>query len=112
MNEPVTINTIMNQFETWVQGKNPIPPSLWLDGAIKMAALMGNLDDELIEAKMAVNRSIAAKVESGDSVAKATILTEAEEIQGEYLKKKAKREQVEQFIMLAKKRCSLQSFDQ
>ncbi len=102
----------MDQFEVWVQNKNPIPPSLWLDGAIKLAALMGNLDDELIEAKMSVNKSTASKVESGQSVAKATIMTEAEDIQEFYLKLKAKREQVEQFIMLAKKRCSLQSFDQ
>lgn len=102
----------MGEFEKRVEEKTPISPSLWLDGAIKVAALLGNLDDDLIQAKMVVNRLIAEKVEKGESATKATILAEAQDSYADYLKLKAKREQVEQFIMLAKKRCSLQSFDQ
>lgn len=102
----------MDFFEKSVEEKTPVTPSLWLDGAIKVTALLGNLDDDLIEANMACNRLLATLIEDGGSVALAKVKMNATDDYRYFLKLKAEREKVEQFIMLAKKRCSLQSFDQ
>lgn len=112
MQELITIDTIMDYFQKAVEEKTPISPSLWLDGAIKVTALLGNLDDELVEAQFATTTLLAGLLDTGVSVSLAKAKMNATEAYKSFLKLKAKRERVEQFIMLAKKRCSLQSFDQ
>lgn len=109
--DPTTIDQILTYVEEKVEQKIPFSPAAYLDLAHKMTALMGNLDDELIQAKMKVNRRMA-EIAKEESVAKAKILVQAEVEYENFLKLDAKREQAAEFIRLAKKRVELQSFDQ
>lgn len=111
MIEPTTIDTILDYVEDKVAHHIPFSPSAFLDLAHRMTALMGNLDDSLIDARMKVNKQMMALVETG-SVAKAKVIVEASDEFREYLKLEAKRERAAEFIRLAKKRVELQSFDQ
>src|ERR1035437_6408221 len=107
--EIATIDTIMDYFQKAAEEKIPVTPSLWLDGAIKIIALLGNLDDTLIEAKFATMSLLAKLIEEGGSVSLAKVKMNATEAYKTFLKLEAKRERIAEFIMLAKKRCSLQS---
>jgi hypothetical protein len=112
MNDDLTtVDKILEYVEDKVEHKIPFSPGAYLDLAQKMTSLMGNLDDELIQAKMKVNRRMAELCKE-ESVAKAKMVIQAEPEYEVYLRLDAKRKQAEEFIRLAKKRVELQSFDQ
>ncbi len=100
----VTIDTIMDWFNDKVEKHEPIGPNMWLDGARKVNALMGNLDEDLISAEMELNRNIAnALSDEKLSSARARDLAKATPDYARLLKLKAKKEQAIEFIRLAKK---------
>jgi len=56
MEDKVTIDSILETMKGWVESRTPIQPTLWLDAAQKLIALLSDLDDVLIEAKMKYER--------------------------------------------------------
>lgn len=110
--ELTTVEKILAYVEDQVAHKVPFSAGAYLDLAQKMISLMGNLDDSLIEANMAVNKKKCEFIENGDSAAKAEIKVEATEEYAAFRRLKARRERAQEFIMLAKKRVELQSYDQ
>lgn len=49
----VSIDSIIAWMKKSVEEKQPIAPSTWLDAAAKLNVLMGDLDDEIMQAKFA-----------------------------------------------------------
>lgn len=108
----VTLDTILNWFEKSVEEKTPVPPSVWLDGASKLNALLGNLDDDLAGLEMDYRAVKVCFLEEGKSAAESEARAKASEAYRAYLKTKAKRERVIEFIRLAKKRTEVPGWDQ
>lgn len=107
----VTIDTILDWFTDSVEKAIPISPTLWLDGATKLNALLGNMDDSLIEAEMSYRRLRSGFIEDGKTAAEAETRSKASDAYRDYLKLKAKRDRCSEFIMLAKKRAGVQSWE-
>jgi len=107
----VSLDSILAWYREKIESKQPIPPSIWLDGAAKLEVLVEELDEDLVEAKMAVNEEKASLVREGNSVAAADALVEATPAFRTYLTLKAKKERVVEFIRLAKKRTELSTWD-
>lgn len=108
----ITIEAILTWFKSQVEQKAPIAPSTWLDGAQKVNALFGELDEQLIKAEVAVNREQARFLEIGKSAAASKVLAKNTESYELYLTTKARREQAIEFIRIAKKRVEQPRWDQ
>ena len=50
--EKVTLDSIMDWMKEMVESKNPIKPSIYLDGAVKLNILLEDLDDEIALRRM------------------------------------------------------------
>lgn len=105
-----TIDSILQDFETKVKENQPISPAEFLNGAIKLNALQGTLDNETLEAEMAFNCEKATMIESNMPNAKADTLAKATDKYKEYKKNKAKCDRVIEFIRIAKLRSKLNEF--
>lgn len=114
MTEPnqVTINTILNWFQEQVEDKVPVAASIYIDAAQKLVALMGPLDDSLIEAEMTYRRIRSIHISEGKTAAAAETLAKSSDAYYNWLQLKAKRDRVEHFINLCKARTRLQAWDQ
>ena len=77
----ITIDSIIAWMKRSVEEKKPIAPSTWLDAAAKLNVLMGDLDDEIMQAKFAyesLQRKRDRIVELGRIAKKRTELREWE----------------------------------
>lgn len=103
-NELVSVNSILDYFQEQVAQNLPVSPSRWIDGALKLAVLLGEQNDKLFELHQKVAQLRADHIEKGESVAKAKALVEALDAYKEYCKQKARIEQIYEFIRLSKLR--------
>lgn len=111
MQDLVTITSIENWFRENVEQRIPIAPSKYLDAAQKIVVLLSNLDDDLTTAEMAVNRRVAAYMESGDSAAGAKLKVKALPEYENYLRMNAQKERAIEFIRICKKKVEIQQWD-
>lgn len=99
--EKVTTNTIIDWLRERVENREPVSPSLWLESALKLNLLSTDDNDELFN----LQRKVAeAKVEfmATMSAAQAKVCVEATDLYLQMQKKKAKIEQIEEFIRICK----------
>jgi len=108
----MTIDSIIEDLKKRIDGGMPISPGEWLDSASCLNVLLMNLEDELIEAEMKVNSGMAGKMEEGATAAHAKTIIKGTDEYKTYLKLKAKKEHVIEFVRLAKKRVELARWDQ
>lgn len=108
----VTPDVILDWFTEAVEQGKPISPSTWLDGATKLNALLGSLDDEYIHVEMVYRRLRTGFLDDGKSAAESEARAKSSDAYRDFLRLKAKRERCAEFIMLAKKRAAVQSWDQ
>lgn len=106
-----SIEFIVDALITRINGNEPVSAGEWLDAAMKVNVLMGNLDDALVEAEMAVNQLFASYIAGDMSVAKAKVLRDASVEYKNFIELRAAKERINGMIMLAKKRVGLQTFD-
>ena len=107
----VTIDTILNWFQEQIEQKIPVSAGMYLEAAQKMIVLLANIDDEIVEKELTVNRQIADMIESGDSVSAAKIKVKALNDYADLQRLIAKKERAKGFIQISKKRVELQNFD-
>lgn len=102
--EPVTLDGIAAWFKKTIEQRLPVPPSAYLDAATKMTVLLEDLDEDIVEAEMAVNRAVRDYMLEDESAASAKIMVRATPEYGKLLRLNAKKERVMAFCQLAKKR--------
>lgn len=100
----MTASEIMKEMENRVIDNIPITPSSWVESALRVNALKGDMDNQLAcyEAEMA-NRE-AEIVEQGETSSKAKILKIRVVDYKAYLELKADLKRIDEFIKLAKRR--------
>ena len=106
-----TIDTILTWFEEQITNRSAISPARYMDGAQKINVLKQNLDEDIVDLQMQVNRTIEAYVTEGMTHAFAKAKAQATDAYGDLLKLKAKKERAEEFIRLAKVQARLQYED-
>ncbi len=109
--EDVTLDGILDWFYSQTCARASVSTSQWLDAALKMTVLVQDLDDDLITAEVKYRKIKAKMIGEGKSAACSESLAKASDEYANYLKLKAKRERIAEFIMVAKKRAALQSWD-
>ena len=102
MEELTTIDTIIEDLKDKTEQNIPISPVIWLNAAQKLNVLLGNENDRLAELFQATRKIMIANIEEGKSVSEAKARMEVGDFYKEYNKQKAKIEQVQEFIRLAK----------
>jgi hypothetical protein len=110
--EPRTIDSVLSYFEEAAMSKLPVSPSQYLDAAQLLTALVGNLDNEIVDAELSYLKMRALYLEEGKTSTESEVRSKATEVYATFLRLRAKRERVKSFIQLAKKRVELQSWDQ
>lgn len=93
----------MHWFEERVRNHEPVAPSMWIEGSLKVNALMQNFNETLIEAEMRYRRTRAAYIEEGQTAAAAESKAKASDVYEDFLRLKAEKERISEFIMLSKK---------
>lgn len=102
-----TCTSIVTSFNERVTKKDIIPPHQWIDASLYLNVLIGDEHDKLYRLEQECARYKAEIVKSGESVAHAKAMLEAEDIYREAKKQKAFIGQIEEFIRLAKKQATL-----
>jgi hypothetical protein len=108
----VTIKTITDFLKDAVEKKIPLPPSKYLDAATKLSILIEDVDNALVDAKMAVAEQRARLIEDGKTASTAKILVEASPEYAVYLTLDAQRDRILQYVQICKKRVELKHWDQ
>lgn len=106
-----TIDSILDWFEEQVINRNPLSPARYMDGAQKINVLKQDLDEEIVDLQMQVNKTIEAHLDEGMTSSFAKAKAQATDVYGDLLRLKAKKERAEEFIRLAKVQARLQYED-
>lgn len=102
MNELVTTDTILSTMKGWVEEKQAISPSLWIDASAKLVVLMGDESDKLFDLMQKVAQMKADYLTEGDTSAAAKTKVERTDEYKDMLKQKAKIDRIEEFIRISK----------
>lgn len=102
MQDLVTTDTIMDWFNTQIEQKQPIDPSMWMEGAMKLNVLVQGEQERLYEVEQEVAKLRNILLESDMPYNKAKSKVEATEEYKNSRKQKAKVERIIAFISIAK----------
>ena len=103
-----TIDTILEDMQTRVQENQPVSPAQWVDAGIKLNALKGDLDNQIAEFEGELTGIEAYLIADGEPATKAKVLARGKVDYVGLLKAKAKAKRINEFIMLAKKRATIE----
>ena len=103
-NTLVTTEIIINYLKEAVENKQPIPPGLWIDSAVKLNILLGEEQELLFKLQQKVAQSKIEFLNEDDkrNVSKAKMMVEASEEYREAKNQQAKIDRIVEFIRLAK----------
>lgn len=102
--EKVTIDGIIDTLIEWTENKVPISPDRWIDAALKLNLLKGDLSDKIIDLQQYLAAEKIRHLEQGKSVAYARTMVEGNTYFAECRKMEAKVRMIEEQIRLAKVR--------
>ncbi len=100
--ETVTTDLILSTLRKWVEEKQPIAPTMWIDACLKLNILKGDETKILYDLQQKVAQQKVSWIEGGDSVAKAKAKIEASDDYKFYKIQEAKIEMVEEQIRISK----------
>jgi hypothetical protein len=107
--ELVTIDTILGALKGWVEQKQPIPPSTWVEAAAKMNILLGDEIAKQYELEQIVAKMRVEHIKNGDTVAKAEAKIRALDEYKHMKLQEAKVKLIQEQIRLAKKQATITS---
>lgn len=107
MTEPITAKGQMEKMKLSVESGQIVSPSIWVDGALKLAVLLGDENDKLFNLQQEVAKEKVKLIEKGDSVSKAKTKVEAMDIYKECHIQKAFIERITETIRISKLRARL-----
>lgn len=100
----MTAEKIIQNLEKKVQNNEPISPGYWIEAALRVNQLSGDLDNELANYEAQMNSIEAEYIKQDMPASKAKVLAKSQIEYKVYLEKKALKKRIEEWIMLAKKR--------
>lgn len=100
----------MDFYSEAIKEGRPLTPGLFLEGSHRLVILLQDLDEELIDAELAYRRLKASLIEGDYTSAASETIAKASGEYKTYLTLKAKRDRVQEFILVSKKRASLQEW--
>jgi len=106
-----TINSILNGIREKIKSDAPISPLEWIDNAAELNVLVEDLDNALLDARQKVAHLKCELLEGGESVAAAEVRVEATDEFKEYLRLRAKREMVIEYVRICKVRAKLDTWN-
>lgn len=98
----VTVDTILDTLQKWVEEKHPIGPELWLEAAQKLIALSGDEQNRLFELEQDLAKEKVMFMEGGDSVSKANVKIQARNEFVEARKLEAKIDRITELVRISK----------
>ena len=104
-----TAKSIMEALAELAENKGDLDWHMWMDGAMKLTALLQTEEEELAEMEHRLIRMKAAWVEEGKPANQAKLLTEADPLYLDVLKKRAFVKRCDETIKMAKKHATLSS---
>lgn len=108
MNDKVTIDLILKWLQESIEQKRPVDAHTWVDSAQKMVILVGDESSKLYDIQQKVAQLKVARIEQGDSVAKAKVYVEASDEYKEMKQQEAKIERVFESVRISKIQAKLQ----
>jgi hypothetical protein len=102
MQTKITVDVILDQLQTWVEGKHPIHASTWLDAAQKLTVLMGDDQADLFLLEQVIAKKKLEFIEAGDSVAKANVRIQGTDAHVAAKNLEAKIDRVTELIRISK----------
>lgn len=112
MSNLTTIDSIMATVKDALQRGIPLSPGILLEYCTTLVVLLQDLDEKLILAEMEYRELMAKLIEEGSTAASAEVKAKASFPYKTYLMLKSRREQVEAFVSIIKKRASLPEWGQ
>lgn len=108
-----TIDEILSFLAKAVRENTPISASQWLNYASQLNVMMMELEDELVKAEMAYNSNLSKSITENpeESVSRLKLIAKGSDEYKNFITLKAKKENVIEFVRLAKKRTELQAWD-
>jgi len=104
------LREIMEEMQQRVLDDIPISPGSWVESSLRINALRGELDNELISYEMIIGETIASFIIEGKPATVAEKLAKTGDVYKKYLELKAKLKRIDEFIRLSKKRASINEF--
>ena len=98
----ITCDTILTSLQEMVEQKKVLDASRWLDAAQSLNMLLGNEHDALFFLQKVITEMKVKFIETGDSVAKAKLKSEATEEHHQMKRQEAKIERIEEMIRISK----------
>lgn len=95
--------SVMNSLEELAKERGHIDPHTWLEGAVKLAALLHTESDKLAEIEHRLAKMKAAYVEEGQTAAAAKMMVEADDLHLEFLKLTALIKRGDKIMQMANK---------
>lgn len=105
-----TCETLMVILENKVINNEPISPAYWIEMALRINALKGEIDNEIAILESQMVNIEAELVKTDMSSSKAKTLAKSQIDYKKLLELKAKNSRVTEFILLSKKRGSINEF--
>jgi hypothetical protein len=106
----MTLQSIMDELEKRVINDEPVSPASWVEAAIRVNVLRGELDNKVAEMEAMMADFEAVRISEGDTSAKAKILAKTAIPYKEYLNLRAYLKRIDEFIRLAKRRSAINEF--
>jgi len=103
-----TIESIMEIMEQRVRDNEPISPGSWIEVALRINQLGGDIDNLLANYEAEMNAIEAEYIRNDVPASKAKVLARSQIDYKEYLIQKALFNRIKEFIMLAKKRSTIE----
>jgi hypothetical protein len=105
------LREIMEDMTQRVLEDTPIMPSSWVESALRINALRGELDNELIAYEMIINDKVANLIEEGRTGTVAEKMSKSGETYKKYLELKSELKRIDEYIRLAKRRAVIGEFN-
>jgi len=105
------LREIMEEMTKRVLEDIPISPSSWVESALRINALRGEMDNELIAYELLVGDKIAELINEGKTGTVAEKLAKTGETYKKYLELKAELKRVDEYVRLAKRRAVIGEYN-
>jgi len=104
------IREIMEDMQQRVLDDEPISPGSWVESSLRINALRGELDNELISYELIIGEGVATFILEGKSASVAEKLAKTGEVYKKYLELRAELKRVDEYIRLSKRRSALNEY--
>ena len=102
MDNLVTADLIIAKLKEWVEKRQVIPPSLWIDAALKLSIFISDETAKLYDLQQEVAKTNFNCIENGGTASKCKIYVQTLDKYKEMKKQEAKVDQILENIRIAK----------